>query len=226
MIDTILWDIDGTLLDFSAAEKAALQHCFQLFQLGSCSPAMLQRYSAINKQYWQQLEKGEVTKPEVLTGRFQQFFKKENITCDPKAFNQQYQKQLGEAVFFTEGAKELVASLQGTVRQYAVTNGTRTAQRRKLKKSGLDTLLDGIFISDEIGAEKPDIAFFQHVFNQIAPFHKHQTLIVGDSLSSDMAGGSRAGIICCWYNPKLLPLPLDPVIQYQIQQLSDVKTLL
>lgn len=227
MIDTILWDIDGTLLDFAASEAAAIRSCFAFFGLGECDEAMLARYSAINRWHWEQLEAGKQTKPEVLVGRFGQFFKQEGITgCPPETFNARYQQQLGEEVFWVKGGLELVQALQGSVRQYAVTNGTRTAQRKKLRKSGLDALLDGIFISDEIGAEKPNIGFFDAVFRQIAPLDKEKTLIVGDSLTSDMKGGRNAGIVCCWYNPHGLPLPEGISLQYQIQALSQIKEIL
>ena len=77
MIQTILWDVDATLLDFHAAEKAAIHKLFQQFHLGECSDAMLQRYAKINRGYWERLEKGELTRDQVLVGRFQEFFEKE-----------------------------------------------------------------------------------------------------------------------------------------------------
>lgn len=77
MITTILWDVDATLLDFLAAEKAAIKKLFQEFDLGECTDEMIRRYSKINRSYWEQLECGELTKPEVLVGRFREFFETE-----------------------------------------------------------------------------------------------------------------------------------------------------
>lgn len=201
-IRAILWDIDGTLLDFERAEQAAICACFDTFGLGRCSAEMIRRYSAINRGYWQRLERGELSKKEVLEGRFYDFFCEEGI--DPAlaaSFNLEYQLRLGDTVFFLDRGDELVRALRGRVRQYAVTNGTKTAQQRKLKNSGLDRLLDGIFISDEIGFEKPQEGFFDYVFARIESGCKQEIMIVGDSLTSDMSGGNRAGIRCCWYNP-------------------------
>ena len=76
MITTILWDVDATLLDFLAAEKAAIKKLFQEFDLGECTDEMIRRYSKINRSYWEQLECGELTKPEVLVGRFREFFER------------------------------------------------------------------------------------------------------------------------------------------------------
>ena len=167
-INVILWDVDGTLLDFSAAERRALEDCFRSFQMGPCTPELLARYSQINRTYWRRLERGELTKPQVLLGRFEEFFAQEGLNCrDIPAFNQEYQLRLGDTVVFRDDAGSLVARLKGRVRQYAVTNGTRVAQERKLSRSGLDRMLDGVFISEIVGTEKPGAAFFDAVFSQI-----------------------------------------------------------
>ena len=170
-IRAVLWDVDGTLLNFLAAEKAAIRECFRRFDLGECTDAMLARYSAINRGYWEKIERGEIGKPRALVARFEDFFSGEGLpTGRAEAFNDEYQVRLGDTVVFEHGAREAVEALLGRVKQYAVTNGTATAQRRKLKNSGLDKLLDGVFISEDIGVEKPDAAFFDHVFRQMSAF--------------------------------------------------------
>ena len=55
MIKVILWDMDATLLDFLAAEKAAICFCFKKHGLGECSDEMLARYTVINRRYWEML---------------------------------------------------------------------------------------------------------------------------------------------------------------------------
>lgn len=114
-------------------------------------------------------------------------------------------------------------TLRGRVKQYAVTNGTRTAQERKLARSGLGDLFDGVFISEVVGAEKPSLDFFRPVLEAIGPYDREELLLIGDSLTSDMEGGSRAGIPCCWYNPKGLPRPDRPVIRYEVRNLNQVR---
>jgi len=187
---------------------------------------MLEDYSAINRSYWERLERGELTKPEVLTGRFYEFFRKYNLdTSLVSAFNDQYQLALGDTVCFHDNAYELVKSLSGRVEQYVVTNGTRVAQERKLANSGLGAMMNGIFISELLGAEKPSPAFFDAVWARIGRRPADEVLIVGDSLTSDMRGGNNAGILCCWYNPAGKPLPKELRIDYDIrnlQQVSDI----
>ena len=219
----ILWDIDGTLLNFHMAEKAAICNLFQTFGLGSCTEEMLARYSMINAGFWKKLEKGELTKPQILVGRFETFFREYglDVSCAP-AFNEAYQLALGDTVCFNPGGLETVKALKGKVKQYAVTNGTLVAQRKKLAASGLDTLLDGVFISDVIGIEKPNIGFFQAVWQKIGPYAPDEVLIVGDSLTSDIKGGNNAGIKTCWFNPNRSPAPDALHIDYDIQELGEV----
>ena len=223
MTKAILWDVDGTLLDFLAAEKAAVQQLFLEFGLGNCTDEMVRRYSAINDGYWKRLERGEITKQEVLLGRFREFFTE--LGLDPglaEAFNARYQLALGDTVVYRDDSLDVVKSLHGLVRQYVVSNGTIIAQTKKLQRSGLGGWMDGVFLSEELGAEKPSPAFFDKVFASLPDIAPEDMLVVGDSLTSDMKGGITAGIPVCWYNPDRLPRPADMAIDYEIQDLHQI----
>ena len=227
MVKAILWDVDGTLLDFLAAEKAAVQRLFREFGLGGCTDEMVARYSAINDSYWKRLERGEITKAEVLIGRYREVFAE--VGVDPslaEALNARYQHALGDTVVFRDDSLNLVRSLHGRVKQYVVSNGTIIAQTKKLERSGLGRWMDGVFLSEQLGAEKPSPAFFERVFAALPDVRKEDMLIVGDSLTSDMKGGLLAGIPTCWYNPNRLPRPADMAIDYEIQDLVQVLSLL
>lgn len=227
MITTILWDVDATLLNFLAAEKAAIRALFQKYKLGECTDEMLERYSKINRSYWERLERKELTRPEVLVGRFQDFFESEGLNTDVAAdFNEDYQSSLGDTIVFNDDSYEIVKSLRGKVKQYVVSNGTITAQTKKLKLSELGELMDGIFLSEQLGVEKPDARFFEKVFAEIGPEDKKQVMIVGDSLTSDMQGGNNAGILTCWYNPEHNPVKGDLKIDYEITDLHQIYDLL
>ena len=227
MIKVILWDIDGTLLDFEAAEKAAINQCFASHDMGECTEEMLKRYSAINRKYWEALEKGELTKPEVLVGRFREFFEKEGLPVEKaESFNAEYQIRLGDTVVFCDNAFELVQKYKGKLMQCAVTNGTKVAQDKKLKNSKLDAVFDDIFISDVLGVEKPNVGFFDIVFERIGDYTKDEILIVGDSLTSDIKGGNNAGILTCWYNPKKLENNKDVNVNFEISNLWEIEQIL
>lgn len=227
MINTILWDVDGTLLDFKAAEHEAIKACFSVFGLGPCTDAMIARYSVINEGFWERLELGELTKPQVLRGRFEAFFAAEGIECrDIDAFNAEYQIRLGDTICYIDDSLALLKSLRGRVRQYAVTNGTVAAQEKKLARSGLGAVFDGVFISDRVGVEKPGKGFFDRVFSAIGPVALHETMIVGDSLTGDMRGGNNAGIVTCWYNPRGLVNDRGVRVDHEIRDLHEVEALI
>jgi len=227
MIKVLLWDVDGTLLDFLAAEKAAMKKCFEVCGIGECTDEMIARYSKINKKYWEKLERGEMTKPEILVGRFEEFFVSEGIITDcASEFNKEYQVRLGDTICFCDDGYELVKSLKGKVKQYAVTNGTKVAQDRKLTKSGLIDLFDDVFISEVLGIEKPGVGFFEKVWERIGTYESDEVMIIGDSLTSDMQGGNNAGILCCWYNPKGAVNDKGVKIDYEIDNLQKVLELL
>ena len=227
MIKVILWDVDGTLLDFEAAEKVAIRQCFASHDMGECTDEMLSRYIVINRKYWEALERGELTKPEVLVGRFREFFETEGLPVKhAESFNKEYQVRLGDTIVFCDNAFELLQKHKGQIKQYAVTNGTKVAQDRKLKNSKLDTLFDGIFISDVLGVEKPNKEFFDKVFEAIGNYEKDEVIIVGDSLTSDIKGGNNAGILTAWYNPKRIENAKNVNIDFQISNLWEIEQIL
>ena len=219
----ILWDIDGTLLNFEAAEKVAIRQCFSRFELGECTDEMLTTYQTINREYWERLERGDISKKEALAARFHDLLEKYGLdTSVAPQMNAEYQVRLGDTICFNKNGLETVKMCRGKILQYAVTNGTKVAQDRKLRNSGLIDLFDGIFISDELGIEKPATGFFDKVFQTIGEYNKTEVLIVGDSLTSDIQGGNNAGIVTCWFNPLGKENDLGLQIDYEIKDLGQV----
>lgn len=223
MIRILLWDIDGTLLDFKAAERAAIKSLFDEFSLGTCSDDMVQRYSEINDGFWRRLERHEITRQQVLIGRFEQFFGEIGVSpALASEFNQKYQLRLGDTIVYRDDSLFIIKALQGKVKQYAVSNGTVVAQNKKLRLSGLGALMDCIFLSEKIGVEKPSPLFFDAVFEAIRPSELSEVMIVGDSLTSDMQGGVNAGILTCWYNPEHKSAPAGLRIDHTISNLHEI----
>ena len=224
MYKYLLWDIDGTVLDFLASEASAVRALFKKYNLGDCSEDMLKLYSGINVKYWQMLERNELTKPEILVGRFREFFEKIGVdTAIAESFNREYQVTLGDFVVFMDKAEEILLSQKGKYTLIAVTNGTKIAQEKKLRRSGLDKIFDAVFISENVGAEKPNKAYFDYVFETMGITNKEEVLLIGDSLTSDMKGGYIAGVDTCWFNPAHNPNTLDIPITYEIDSLAKIQ---
>lgn len=200
-ITTLLWDVDGTLLDFVYSQRYAITKCFKTIGR-EITEEQIARYSRINDDYWKRLELGEITKEELLTGRFITLFKEYGIEgVDVDAFRQEYQLGLGSVFSFIDDSLTICKSLQGHVKQYVITNGVTSTQMSKLKLSGLAEVMDGLFISEQVGSPKPNAAFFDFCLEQIEEKDKSKILIIGDSLSSDIKGGVLNGIPTCWYRP-------------------------
>ena len=222
MYKIIFWDVDNTLLSFDAQERNALKKCFLEFNLGELTEEMLEAYIKINVSYWEALERKEITRNEVLHNRFDDFFKLYDLHASTYEFNKRYQEELGETIVFNDDAYNLVKSLKGKYLQYATTNGSLEAQNKKLNKSHLIDLFDGVFISELIGKDKPSKEYFDYVLNHVPSVDKDEMLIIGDSLTSDMLGGVNIGIKTCWYNPKHLDNKLNLKIDFEISSLNQV----
>lgn len=217
----LLWDIDGTVLDFHAAEEVAILSLCEKYQI-CCSKEQLSLYSEINGRYWEALERNEMTKQQILVGRFQEFF--HEIGADESLaarFNEDYQLALGDTICFQEQADEMLQKLKGDYILIAVTNGTKVAQEKKLRLSGLDQVFDFTFISEDVGVEKPNREFFDFVFEKTQVTDVSKAIIIGDSLTSDIKGGNQAGIDTCWYNPKQLQNTKGINATYEITHLEE-----
>ncbi len=222
---TLLFDIDHTLLDFDATERAALRQLFEDEQL-EWTDEREARYRTINQSLWKALERGEVTRDEVITSRFVTFFAEQGRTVDGSRMDTRYRTYLSQGTELIEGAIELLDALKGKYQLYVVTNGVAATQRARLTGSGLAPYFDGIFVSEETGYQKPMAAFFDYVFDRIPDATRDQTLIIGDSLTADIQGGISAGIATCWFNPGHIAASAELTPTYTIERLDQLVTLL
>lgn len=224
---TIFWDLDQTLLNFDRSMDHAIRVVFRQFGL-SISDEIVARYDVINRSYWNRLELGEISKEEVALGRFRTLFDELHIHhITPEEFNAVYQVELGNVFFYMDGSKELVTRLRAEgYRQYVVTNGNNLTQANKMKLSGLDQIMDGVFVSDLLGYPKPRKEFFDACFAALPGVERSECILVGDSLTSDMRGANNAGIAACWFNPEGKQKDLDVRTDYEIRRLDELLRIL
>ena len=223
--ETLLFDVDDTLLDFDVAENAALTRLFEQENV-TVTPAMLARYKEINEAMWRAFERGEVTKNVLHNTRFSKFFKEYGIEVDGEYFEGEFQKYLQEAHYYVEDAYEVIEQLSQDYDLYVVSNGKTTTQNKRLTDANLAGYFEDIFVSEQTGYQKPMIEFFDYVFTRIDGIEKEKTLIVGDSLTSDIKGGLRAGIDTCWFNIRDIDNTSDVHPHYEIKKLQELHTLL
>lgn len=197
----LLFDIDNTLMDFSAGEKVAL---FQTMEaLGRpLLDADYRSYLSINERIWTKFEQGLLDSKTVQRLRFEQFLSYLNRDpADAQAVNDRYVENLGKQAVVMDGAMDMLRRVKTKYKLAVVTNGLRLVQRARLERSGFLPLLDGVFISQEMGVQKPTKAYFDAVLGAFGSGDPADYLVIGDSLSADIQGGINAGIDTCWFRP-------------------------
>ncbi len=222
---TLLFDADNTLFDFTMCERIALETTFA--QHGyTLTEEIRETYDRINTDLWKKYEQGLMDRKTVIYSRFGLLFKELGIEEDGIRFEDVYQDLLGQQHILIPHAKEVVEHLYSRYDLYIVTNGVTVTQLRRLKDSGIDRYMKGIFVSEATGYQKPMKEYFDYCFERISGFEKEKTLIIGDSLSSDIKGGNNAGIKTCWYNPFRLKKESEIKVDYEIQSLMELYELL
>lgn len=218
---TLLFDADGTLLDFEATEKQALHNVFQHYGY-DFTEEVEKAYKNINHALWQAYEDGDKSRDEVIYTRFVKLFKMFHIPLDGVEFEDVYQAALGKGHDVIPHALELVKNLYKDYDIYIVTNGVVATQYARLRDSTLDRYVKKIFVSEEVGYRKPMVEYFTFCFSHINDINLQETLIIGDSLSSDMQGGVNAGIDTCWFNPKGVVNSRPICVNYEIKALQEL----
>ena len=225
MITCLLLDLDDTILDFKKAERLALSKTIRDFGVEP-TPEVLERYHLINKWHWEQLELGKMTRSQVLEGRFGMLFGELGVAADPTGCARAYEKNLSIGHYFLPGAEEAVARLSEKYRLFLVSNGTASVQKGRMTSANLYRFFEKVFVSQEIGFNKPAKEYFDRCFAQIPDFDPQKALIVGDSLTSDIRGGNNAGIATCWVNPRHEPGREDIRVDYEIEGIHQLEALL
>lgn len=198
--DTLLFDLDDTLLDFRASERESFTKAAMAMGLteAQISPDF---FAQVSKNLWDRYARGEIGKKDVLVNRFARYCTELNAKADPVAFEEAFETDLSQsAILFPDTVAVLSALKAGGIRSYLITNGLAVTQKRRLSLCGLSPFFADIFISEEVGALKPSYKFFCAVEAQIPGFAKDKTLVLGDSLVSDIPLATANGMAACWVN--------------------------
>ena len=206
MYKVILIDIDDTLFDYKKAEDNAIRKVFEDFgyfknyENEKTFKEVKEKYSIINKEFWEKLEKGLVTKEELKTERFKKLFEATDLDYSPSDFSRRYLKRLGEGNFLFDGAEEFCKYIKSKYKVAIVTNGIKEVQMSRIGSSGISGYIDEIVISDEIGIGKPHPEIFEYALKKLGHENKRDVIMIGDSQTADIQGGINFGIDTCWIN--------------------------
>ena len=209
MYDIVLLDADMTIWDFEASEKLALQDVVE--SLGATmTEDVFAFYHKVNSALWKAFDLKQVTKEELAYRRFAELLEYVGKEGEPLALNHYYQQRLGEHSIMLPGGEDMVRRLAERCTLYILTNGMHTAQVGRFEKSPIKPYIKQMFISEDMGCQKPDKEYFDQVFDIIGLTDKSRAVMVGDSLTSDVRGGINGGVDTIWFNAK--HKPHDPTI--------------
>lgn len=219
--NTLLFDADNTLLDFSKAERSALKATFLKHSIPA-SDEILTKFSEVNLGLWKLFEQEKIEKSDIIKRRFSDTLAIFKIPYSPNlGLEADYQKSLSEQYFLIDHAEEVTKELSKTHDMYIVTNGLLKTQKNRFEHCGILPYFKGYFVSEAIGHQKPSKEYFDYVFSAIKS-DKHSTLIIGDSCSSDINGAILSGIDSCWFNPKGVPSTSLKTPTYEIKDLREL----
>ncbi len=226
----LLFDVDNTLLNFDLAEHDAMIDALNAFSFPA-TEEVITTYSDINDRYWKMLERGEITREKLLSRRFDELGRTYGWErMDGALFDRTYRAALAKKSYLMDGALETCRALAGKYRLSAITNGNTSVQQGRFFPSPLAPLFSHCFISEEMGCAKPSEAYFALVRAALPDLEPSETLVVGDSLSSDIAGGVRWGTDTCRFCPhgiahaQVAPSDLSPT--YTIEHLGELLDIL
>ncbi|HEY5560373.1 MAG TPA: YjjG family noncanonical pyrimidine nucleotidase [Clostridiaceae bacterium] len=225
--ELVLFDIDGTLLDFEKAEKVGMKETLIRFGLRN-DDEVLDSYNEINISHWKMFEVGELSLGNLLIKRHVALFERYGIQQDAAKFNDYYESRLKNCGYLVEHALDILDYVKTKSCKIAIiTNGIYETQINRITISSLNEYFQHVYISEKIGYRKPQKEIFEHILKDIGGgIKKENVLIVGDSLTSDIKGGNNFGIDTCWVNPKKLENHLNIKVDYEIQSLLELKEII
>lgn len=225
MIKTVFLDLDDTLLDFKRAEKNAVKNMLAHFGIEP-EDKIAERYAVLNSEQWQLHEKGILTLAEVKVTRYERLIDEFSLPLDAHEATACYEDMLCIGHFFMPGAEEMLKAIYKKYDLYLASNGTPRVQRSRIKSSGMEKYLKNIFISGEIGFNKPDTKYFEYCFSRVENFSRETAVMIGDRPTSDIKGGNDAGIRTIRFNPRGEENPVDIVPTYEVKALAEIPSLL
>ncbi|MCP4176297.1 MAG: noncanonical pyrimidine nucleotidase, YjjG family [bacterium] len=217
----LLFDADDTLFDFEKAELFALKETLKYFKI-NYSSTLHNKYKQINNELFSKLEQGFITSNELKTKRFEFLSSEFNMNLNSGTVSKIYLSNLSKGCMLIPGAEDTIRALHPEFKMLIVTNGFIEVQKPRFENSGISQYFIDIMISDEIGIAKPAKEFFDVIYSKIGKPNKSEIMIIGDSLTSDIAGGINFGIDTCWFNPHQMENKNNLNVSYEINELHEL----
>ena len=215
------FDFDHTLFDSDASEALAFDHALTV---NGAEPTArtFASYKDINSGLWRQVEAGQIGPDKVRTLRFRLLVEQLRLDLDPVDLADAFTFGMQEFGELYPEALAVLSEVSERGPTALVTNAISEIQRRRIERVGIADLFDVIVISSEVGVAKPTPEIFNHAFAGLGPIETTDTVMIGDSLTSDIAGGRAAGLATCWFNGHQVPRPQAAAPDHEIHTLGQL----
>lgn len=218
----ILIDVDNTLLDFEKSSQTAIIRTCEDFKI-PYSSELLAVFLKVNNEMWRQIQDGALTKEQLWQTRWNKIFNISGITADGPHFEAEFHRYLQDSAVPIDGALEALKYLSSKYKVCTASNASFKQQRHRLELTGMLNYIDKMFVSEQLGAQKPSSAFFKECFKHLK-YLPSETLMIGDDLHADMLGAASCEIHTCWFNPSKQPNIENVAIDIQISKLSELSS--
>ena len=224
--DVLLCDADNTIFDFTKAEENAFAIACAHAGIDGAE-RLLPVYADINSAMWKLLELGGITQSVLRVRRFELFLAAIGRTdIDARDMGDTFADALGRQSVPLPGAVEAVARWSRVLPVVIVTNGISKMQHGRMEGSEVRHFISGMVISEEVGAAKPDPRMLELAMEKAGVTDRRRALMLGDSLSSDIAAAANAGVDACWFNPRGAGNAKGLPVRYEIRSLDEVDAIL
>lgn len=219
--ETLLIDIDNTILNFKAAEEIAFRELLHELKI-PYSEELKKHYHKINKKLWIDYENGVIESNVIREQRFARSLEEYKLPYTGIELDQMYRHHIEENNVLMPNALEMLEEVsKNGYKLGIVTNGVASSQYKRLEYAGIKDMFEVIAVSSEVGVAKPHLPFFEAVFKGFDSIDTSKTIILGDSLYADIQGGLNADIATCWYNPYHVENDTDFKPTYEIHDLLE-----
>ncbi|MBQ7033141.1 MAG: YjjG family noncanonical pyrimidine nucleotidase [Clostridia bacterium] len=225
-IKAVLMDVDNTLLDFGICARDSMRGVFADWGV-PYREEMFPVFWEINGKLWEEIEEGHLTKEELYQIRWKLIFERLGIEgYDPVRFDDGFRKYIAESAAPVEGAYEILEYLSPKYILCVASNASPARQIKRLTKANMLQYFEHLFTSEEIGHPKPEKAFFDACLKTLDGITAAETVVIGDSLTADIAGGAGCGMKTIWYNHTHEAVPEKLRADYIVNTLLEIKDIL
>lgn len=199
--DILLCDADDTVLDFQKAMRTSIIGAARAVGIQADDDKIIKEFSEASHIVWRKLEDKLIERDKLDTLRFSMLKERLGEQFSVSDMSGAFLENMKRTRFLLDGATEFLLAVRARgIKVYILTNGLARVAHERLK--ALDGYIDGAFISEEVGYNKPDARLFDYVFSALGGVDKRRTLMFGDSVNSDIRGGINSGIDTCLFDPK------------------------